>query len=354
VQRIYFALDKNLMFNLKDWTLLCSSVVAFSFLTFPRSVSAFQLCVLANQYTSTECTSIHTRKLSNAGCICSAQQPRSIERTPGFRRILTRLQLRNFDLPEAMILYGTEVLLDKNGDDYHKPDLQRGVARLIQEACETGTAMIWLSERNTVQQMKSMLDECIPKTIFNKLKLDMRPSSNKNPSISEIENKPTLCLRSSLELPLMSWHTEPKSDHEEEQQYASAFSIPSRCGKSHSPSPAAVLDALSSITIKPRGFGGSSGFGTKQADPPRSPLAKHTVVFVSNNADAKYRTSAARMAGTRVILVEGTKTRAPSEVEDLVDGVVESLGDGAIDWDVVTLDSISTPGSFWLNPPNPR
>lgn len=41
------------------------------------------------------------------------------------------------------------------------------------------------------------------------------------------------------------------------------------------------------------------------------------------------------------------------DAEDLSDAVVETLGDED-DWEAVTLDGISTPGSYWLNPPNPR
>ena len=32
---------------------------------------------------------------------------------------------------------------------------------------------------------------------------------------------------------------------------------------------------------------------------------------------------------------------------DLADGIVP-------DWDMITVDDIATPGSFWLNPPHPR
>ena len=85
----------------------------------------------------------------------------------------------------------------------------------------------------------------------------------------------------------------------------------------------------------------------------RSPIPKHAVVFINGpSSTSRARASAARLAGTRVMYIEkdGLGT---CDADDLVDGVVESIGTED-DWEMVTLDDISTPGSFWLNPPNPR
>ena len=88
-------------------------------------------------------------------------------------------------------------------------------------------------------------------------------------------------------------------------------------------------------------------------DPIRSPLPKHTVVFVHGpTSKSRARTSAVRLAGMRSIYIE-QEGIGSCDADDLADGVVESLGSND-DWETITLDDISTPGSFWLNPPNPR
>ena len=70
------------------------------------------------------------------------------------------------------------------------------------------------------------------------------------------------------------------------------------------------------------------------------------------SSGSRARCSAARTAGMRVIYVENVGV-GPCDADDLVDGVVSTLGDEN-DWSIVTIDDISTPGSFWLNPPYPR
>ena len=100
------------------------------------------------------------------------------------------------------------------------------------------------------------------------------------------------------------------------------------------PNPRDLWEAIHSITINPKGFGGSSGFGTKAADPERSPLPKHVVVL----CDSEDKTRAARFAGMRVLSLNDN---------DLADGIVDG-------WDTICMDDIATPGSFWLNPPHPR
>ena len=101
------------------------------------------------------------------------------------------------------------------------------------------------------------------------------------------------------------------------------------------PNPQDLWEAIHSIEIQPRPFGGSSGFGARQLlDPLRPPLPAHVVVFCSTLD----QTRAARMAGMRVISLQDNS---------LADAVVQ-------DFDNLWLEDIATPGSFWLNPPHPR
>ena len=95
------------------------------------------------------------------------------------------------------------------------------------------------------------------------------------------------------------------------------------------PNPRSLYEAIQSVTIQPEGFGGSSGFGRKQADPKRPPLPQYTIVFCED-IDV---TRAARMAGMRVLCFEDN---------DFADAIVD-------DYDFY-LEDIATPGSFWLNP----
>lgn len=103
------------------------------------------------------------------------------------------------------------------------------------------------------------------------------------------------------------------------------------------PNPADLLTATESITVQPRPFGGSAGFGSKAADPERVPLAQHCVVFTT----LINQTRAARAAGMRVIAVG-------NDDDSLADAVIDSYEE------IRGLDDIATPGSYWLNPPHPR
>jgi hypothetical protein len=89
------------------------------------------------------------------------------------------------------------------------------------------------------------------------------------------------------------------------------------------------------VEIQPKGFGVSAGFGRKLADPVRSPLPAHTVVLCSNEQQCRV----AIYAGMRVTCLQDN---------DISDAVVDSLEE------IISLDDIATPGSFWLNPPHAR
>ena len=141
---------------------------------------------------------------------------------------------------------------------------------------------------------------------------------------------------------------------------------------SRSPSPAFLLDSLGSVQIDPRAFGGSSGFGRGQwIEPRRSPLPARSVVFIagdnvstSSNSGfptVKDRCDAARAAGCRVIYLENLDDTTQHLIEDdslaisLCDAIIDSFGnDNPRDIQPITLDAVSTPGDYWLNPPNPR
>jgi hypothetical protein len=97
------------------------------------------------------------------------------------------------------------------------------------------------------------------------------------------------------------------------------------------PNPRALFHAIESTAISPKGFGGSSGFGTKMPEPERCPLAKHVVVLAKTLDECR----AARFFGARVMCLIDN---------DLADGIVDS-------WTDIGIDDISTPGSYWLNPP---
>lgn len=98
-----------------------------------------------------------------------------------------------------------------------------------------------------------------------------------------------------------------------------------------------LLYVLETTQIQPRPFGGSSGFGSQPAEPPRSLLPARCVVISASLAT----TRAARAVGMRVMAVDMNDELADAA---LLDATVIDFG----------VDDIATPGSFWLNPPHPR
>lgn len=205
--------------------------------------------------------------------------------------------VRNIDLPECLIFYGREAVLDF-ADDGVGAMIKAGAEKILKEASDIGTPCILLSEGDisSAELVQKMIDGSSVQNLIKAL------------STLEVGN-------------------------DESSTY------------NQSPSPLALLDALDDITIEPRGFGGSSGFGTKLADPPRSPLPKHCVVFTCG-VKGRDRCIAARRAGMRVIFIE--KKFGDCDADDVVDGVITSFEE------IYFIDDIATPGSFWLNPPSPR
>ena len=293
----------------------------------------------------------------------------------------TKLQMvRNIDLPEAIVFYGVESMMEhsSSGDDDDDSSLmlRPGVVRLINECLDVGTAAILLSEEPDA-------DETSARQLFLRAcdsSLDATASSNIQKIIGGNDNQVLhfRTLNSHFVCPPASDSDEESSDDQtdEEDESIEFYNLQSN---GRSPSPAFLLDSLRSVIIDPRGFGGSSGFGRGQwVEPRRSPMTARTVVFIAGDwvskngndvaggeerSTVKDRCAAGRAAGCRVIYLENLTSdeNLPVSIEDdtdamsLCDAVIDSFGnDNAREIQPVSLDAISTPGDYWLNPPNPR
>lgn len=185
--------------------------------------------------------------------------------------------VRNIDLPEALILYGSPVVFDELRSSW-----RTGLDALIDQCRADEAAVIMLVEN----------EARIHDSIKQKLAF---PNGNLQLSLTETV-------------------------------------IP--------PNPGDLLMALEALTIQPKAFGGSSGFGRRQhLDPERPPLPQRSVVL-THTLD---QTRAARFAGMRVVRL----LLDENEEDNLADMVVGDIVDFCI-------DDIATPGSFWLNPPHSR
>jgi hypothetical protein len=182
--------------------------------------------------------------------------------------------VRNIDLPEAIVFYGQDVFCHRDNNSSGL-QLLPGVTKLLQECRDIETPVVIID----------MIGD------FNNTMVEMM----------------------------------------------SAVSVYNASSLPPPPNPRALFEAIQTLIVQPRGFGGSSGFGrARTADPsPRIPLFQHTVVLCNSIEACR----AARYVGTRCI----------SKIDvDLADAVVD-------EWDeIVTVDDIATPGSFWLNPPHPK
>jgi hypothetical protein len=192
--------------------------------------------------------------------------------------------VRNIDLPEALIVYGRQVLsADTNG-----------LSALIQECHDIGTVVILLLEKpNYKDDPLSDDDEDDGQALLATLR------------------SPTASTRRSCRV---HWQTRP------------------------APNPADLLHILETVSVQPRPFGGSAGFGSKAADPERLLSAQYSVVLTSTLDE----TRAARAVGMRVVALQNNH----DDDDDLADAVVEAIEFG--------VDDIATPGSYWLNPPHAR
>lgn len=253
--------------------------------------------------------------------------------------------LRNIDLPEALIFYGIDTLMED------KVRIRPGVLRVIEEAKDLDIPTIVLSETFSMQEIATMLDTADTSKTFQSLNRNRylhyrssREEYNMNDADRDVSN-----------------------DNGDDYETSTPYSFLGK-GIGHAPCPGALYDAIQTVTIEPKGFGGSSGFGVKKWEATRIPLPQHCVVFVCSSTDkceyegavdrsdgsgsiSRDRCIASRYCGMRVIYIEDDG--APCTAEDIADGIVETLGTEN-DWEMVTIDDISTPGSFWLNMMQPK
>lgn len=292
------------------------------------------------------------------------------------RRISTALDMvRNVDLPEALVFYGAESVMTRPVDDAASCELRPGIARLLGECREVGTAALLLSEE--------IEDEGGLKLMFRRAwERSSELGIGKMPETLVEGDDPVIrfrCVGSKFVVPSGDVDDE-NSDADESDEYDESIEFYNLLGDGRSPSPAFLLDSLCSVRIDPRGFGGSSGFGRGQwIEPRRIPMPARAVVFIAGDWDAgndgsaydergekstgRDRCAAARAAGCRLIYLEQStdETGQGAAVEDdmqtmaLCDAVIDTFGnDNPRDLQPITLDAISTPGDYWLNPPSPR
>lgn len=283
----------------------------------------------------------------------------------------TKLSMvRNIDLPEAIVFYGVESMMNhSNGESEDDTSLilRPGIVRLLNECRDVGTAALLLSEEldNSETNVKQTFERAWKTSSSDEI------SSSNIHKITEGDDRVLhfRCLNSKFVSPL-------PTDNEQSDEYDENIEFYNLQSIGRSPSPAFLLDSLRSVHIDPRGFGGSSGFGRGQwVEPRRSPMTARTVVFIAGDwvskngyedndtSRVKDRCAASRAAGCRVIYLEHLSSDQilPVSIEDdtdamsLCDAVLDSFGnDNPRDLQPVSLDAISTPGDYWLNPPNPR
>eukprot|EP00545_Synedropsis_sp_CCMP1620_P001053 CAMPEP_0119004698 /NCGR_PEP_ID=MMETSP1176-20130426/1294_1 /TAXON_ID=265551 /ORGANISM="Synedropsis recta cf, Strain CCMP1620" /LENGTH=294 /DNA_ID=CAMNT_0006956433 /DNA_START=130 /DNA_END=1014 /DNA_ORIENTATION=- len=192
--------------------------------------------------------------------------------------------VRNIDLPEAIVFYGAQSLMD-----VETQEPLPGVEALLKECQEIDAAALLLLYDESSASSSSESSSSLR-------------SSSQDKCIKRLQEK--------YGTTTLSVHID--TDHPP-------------------PNPRALYEAIESTLIQPKGFGGSSGFGTKLAEPERNPLPKHVVVLAHTDDQCR----AARFFGARVMsLVDN----------DFADGIL-------LDWSEIGVDDISTPGSYWLNPP---
>lgn len=205
----------------------------------------------------------------------------------GQRRIVTyHRMVRNIDFPEALVFF--DIADDDNASVLVEDDdktLRPGLLDLLQECQDVSTPALYITSHN------------------------QQDLENNISAFSEIKSY------------LKVFH------HHQQETSSSKTTQSNQIAKS-------IWDTIHSIIIQPEGFGGSSGFGRKMADPERSPLPQYVVVFTTSIEICR----AARAIGMRVLCLQDN---------DLADAIID-------DYYNLYLEDIATPGSFWLNPPHPR
>ncbi|KAL7508090.1 hypothetical protein ACHAXN_005175 [Cyclotella atomus] len=284
--------------------------------------------------------------------------------------------VRNVDLPEAVVFYGLESVFEPPIDngaskDPHLLRLRPGMARILDECKEVGTAALILSEYDEFHygELKQSFSKAWTASYPDSTNAKLQSYTDGNDSVLSFR-----CITEKFT---------PQDDHSSDEFADAKYIYYNLQSIGRSPSPAFLIDSLQSIQIDPRGFGGSSGFARGQwVEPRRSPMTARTVVFVAGDwktnehklpwftsADNDYnkdntstvldRCAAVRAAGCRVIYLENLDPKLPVEDNEHAisrcDAVIDTYGnDNSRDIQPISLDAISTPGDYWLNPPCPR
>lgn len=295
--------------------------------------------------------------------------------------------VRNVDLPEAIVFYGIESIMEPSATTANNKEcsmLQRllrpGVKRLLEECNEVGTASLLLSEDSNDDYN-------------NRLESMFREIANNDIHVR--------CLNHTFLTHTLLANNEAGYNNHSDDNDDGSLIFYNLQANGRSPSPAFLLDSLNSVQINPRGFGGHSGFGRGQwIEPRRCPLPARTVVFIAGDWSSstppqeegeetkgerivktkrstlsRDRCSAARAAGCRIIYLEQQQQQQPSlddpttnsqqhlvmihddkSTMSLCDAVIDTYGNDNIRelLQPISLDAISTPGNYWLNPPTPR
>mmetsp|Transcript_10843 Transcript_10843/g.26046 ORF Transcript_10843/g.26046 Transcript_10843/m.26046 type:complete len:313 (+) Transcript_10843:103-1041(+) len=234
---------------------------------------------------------LKVRTVASFANYISSQSPRRWQRAIAHNRPAVCQMVRNIDMVEALIFYGTASIFDPTAES--NTDTSKSIR-------VTGAFLPGVDD---------LIEEC----------------KRDDTAVVAILDDDARVLQS-------------ESDGE---------SIVFKTETSPAPNPKDLWEAIHSITIQPKGFGGSSGFGRKAADPERSPIPAHCVVL----CDTVDRCRAARYAGMRVLCLTDN---------ELADGVINFVSDGdkiadlENHWESINMDDIATPGSFWLNPPLPK
>jgi hypothetical protein len=99
------------------------------------------------------------------------------------------------------------------------------------------------------------------------------------------------------------------------------------------------------LSVRPEGFGGSDGFGSKPRESDRPPLPARSVVLT----DERHACVEAMESGMRSVGVV-----QPSWTNDVV-SAMDKVADVLLDeLHTTSASDLSTPGAFWLNPPLAR
>lgn len=281
--------------------------------------------------------------------------------------------IRNIDLPEALVFYGLESMMEPRLDDGSTITcvLRPGVARLLNECQEVGTAALLLSEEVDKEEGIQVM--------FQKACEESSDIDDKELKILTKSDDPIIhfrCINSEFVVPAKISNDDDDTDSSDE--YDDSIEFYNLQANGRSPSPAFLLDSINSVHIDPRGFGGSSGFGRGQwIEPRRSPMPARAVIFIAGDwasrtkdqsiyeeedemSTVKDRCAAARAAGCRIIYLEqliqtDVNVQDDTQTMSLCDAVIDTFGnDNPRDLQPISLDAVSTPGDYWLNPPSPR